>query len=185
MENKLKKIFIVAGKGRHGKDTTCNFIKEICDEKNLLTVNLAYGSYIKEYAKKITGWDGSEDTKESVRSILQQIGTEVVRDNIDEQFFIKRLMNDIKVYSYFFDVITISDARMIDEIEVIKQNFANVISINVKRPNFETNLSLKEQQHRTEIGLDNYDTYDYKLLNDSSLEDLKEKVREILGSELK
>ena len=49
MENKLKKIFIVSGKARHGKDTTCSFIKELCEEKGLKVINLAYGNYIKEY----------------------------------------------------------------------------------------------------------------------------------------
>ena len=46
MENKLKKIFIVSGKARHGKDTTCSFIKELCEEKGLKVMNLAYGNYI-------------------------------------------------------------------------------------------------------------------------------------------
>lgn len=185
MEKKLKKIFIVSGKARHGKDTTCLFIKELCEKKNLKVINLSYGSYIKEYVKKITDWDGSEETKESVRSIIQLVGTEIVRDNIDENFFVKRLCDDIKVYSYFFDIITVSDARLPNEIDIPKMNFNDVISINVKRLNFETNLSEKEQQHRTEIGLDNYDKYDYKIINDKSLEDLKLKVEKIIEGEIR
>lgn len=185
MEKKLKKIFIVSGKARNGKDTICAFIKEICENKDLKVINLAYGNYIKEYVKKISDWDGSEETKESIRPLLQMLGTEIVRDNIDKDFFVKRLMNDIKVYSYFFDIVTISDARMENEIELPKQQFSNVISINVKRTNFETNLSLKEQKHRTEIGLDNYDNYDYKILNDGTLEQLKTKIEKIIEEELK
>ena len=185
MENKLKKIIIVSGKARHGKDTICGYIKDYCDEHNLKSVNLAYGSYIKEYTKKITGWDGSEETKEQVRPILQQIGTEIVRDTIDNDFFVKRLCDDIKVYSYFFDVVTISDARMENELEIPKQLFDNVILVNVKRENYESNLSTKEQKHRTEIGLDNYNNYDYKIINDSTLEELKNKVYEVLEGEFK
>ena len=185
MENKLKKIFIVSGKARHGKDTTCSFIKELCEEKGLKVINLAYGNYIKEYVKKITDWDGSEETKESVRSILQLVGTEIVRDNIDEDFFVKRLCDDIKVYSYFYDIVTVSDARLPNEIEIPKKVFSNVVSNNVERINFETNLSSSEQKHRTEIGLDNYNNYDYKIINDKTLENLKMKVNEIIEGELK
>lgn len=180
METKLKKIFIISGKARNGKDTICKFIKEVCEAKGLKVINLAYGNYIKEYVKKISDWDGSEETKESVRPLLQMLGTEVVRDNIDNDFFVKRLMDDIKVYSYFFDIVTISDARLENEIELPKQNFNNIISINVRRTNFETNLTLNEQNHRTEIGLDNYNDYDYRVLNDGTLEQLKEKVTKIV-----
>lgn len=185
METKLKKIFIVSGKARHGKDTTCSFIKDVCEKRNLKVINLSFGSYIKEYVKKITGWDGSEETKEQVRTTLQQVGTEVVRDNIDEDFFVKRLIDDIKVYSYFFDIITVSDARLVNEIEIPKKVFENVISINVVRTNFESNLSLTEQKHRTEIGLDSYDKYDYKIINDSSLDELKQKIENLIEGEIK
>lgn len=185
MENKLKKIFIVSGKARHGKDTTCAYIKEICESNNLKVINLSFGSYIKEYVKKITGWDGSEDTKETVRTMLQQVGTEVIRDNIDENFFVKRLMDDIKVYSYFFDIITVSDARLVNEIEIPKSNFSNVISINVIRTNFESNLSLTEQKHRTETGLDNYSNYDYQIINDGTLEELKQKIEKTIEGEIR
>ncbi|MEG0826647.1 MAG: hypothetical protein RR404_04185 [Bacilli bacterium] len=184
MENKIKKIFITAGKGRNGKDTVCLFIKEICEEKGLKVINLAYGSYIKEYTKKITGWDGSEETKEQVRSILQQIGTEVIRDQIDENFFIKRIIDDIRVYSYFFDVITISDARLESEIEIPKKELNNIVSVHVERTNFETNLTSNEQKHRTETGLDNYNLYDYNILNSSTLEHLKNEVRKMVEGEL-
>lgn len=185
METRLKKIFIVSGKARHGKDTTCAYIKEVCEKNNLKVINLSFGSYIKEYVKKITGWDGSEETKETVRTMLQQVGTEVVRDNIDENFFVKRLMDDIKVYSYFFDIVTVSDARLENEIEIPKANFSNVISINVIRTNFESNLSLTEQKHRTETGLDNYNNYDYQIINDSTLEELKQKVENLIEGEIK
>lgn len=185
METKLKKIFIVSGKARNGKDTICNYIKEIVEEKNLKIINLSFGSYIKEYVKKITGWDGSEETKETVRTILQQVGTEVVRDNIDENFFVKRLIDDIKVYSYFFDIVTVSDARLVNEIEIPKAVFKDVVSINVERTNFESNLSLKEQKHRTETGLDNYNNYDYKIINSGTLEELKQKVENLIEGEIK
>ena len=38
--------------------------------------------------------------------------------------------------------------------------------------------------HRTETDLDNYANYDYVIENDGSLEDLKEKVNDILKQEV-
>ena len=130
-------IYVICGKARHGKDTTALAIKEAYKDKKV--INLSYGSYIKEYAKKISDWDGNDETKP--RELLQHLGTEVIRNQIDKEFFVKRLCDDIRVYSYYFDVITISDARFPNEIITPKKLFDNVVTIKVTRSNFETNLS--------------------------------------------
>lgn len=170
------KIFVIAGKARHGKDTVASMIKNIYKDKKV--INLSYGSYIKEYAKKISDWDGSEETKP--RELLQTLGTEVIRKNIDENFFIKRLCDDIRVYSYYFDVITISDARFPSEIETPKKLFENVISVKVERDNFSSSLTSEQMKHSTETALDNYDNYDYIIKNDGRIEDLEDKVLQMI-----
>ena len=111
---------------------------------------------------------------------MQHLGTEVIRNNIDKDFFIKRLCNDIRVYSYYFDVITISDARFPDEILTPKKLFDDVITIKVFRSNFETNLSESEQKHSTETALDDFSDYDYVIENNGSIDDLDKKVLEIV-----
>lgn len=178
MEKKKPKIFIMCGKARVGKDTSAEIIKEIYEEKGLKVINLQYSSYMKEYAKKITDWDGSEETKP--REFLQFLGTEVIRNEIDEEFFIKKIIDDIKVYSYFFDIITISDARFKIEIEKIKEQFDNVLSFHLTRDNFSSELTDKQKQHKTEIDLDNYNLYDYEIENNSDIENLKIKIRNII-----
>ncbi len=182
--NKQPKIFIISGKARHGKDTIAQIIKKICDEKGKKAVNVAFAFYIKEYVKKISGWDGNEETKETVRELLQQLGTEVVREKIDQFLFINRIVEDIKVYSYYFDVITISDARLVEEVETIKSKFKDVVSINVVRTGFEPVLTGEKSKHKSETGLDNYDNYDYKIINSGTIEDLELKVREIIDKEM-
>jgi len=178
MKSKEPLIYIVGGKARHGKDTVSALIKEIYEEENKKVLNLQYSSYIKEYAKKITDWDGSEETKP--RELLQQLGTEVIRQNIDFNFFVKRIIGDLKVYSFFFDVLTISDARAKIEFDVPKKELDNVISIKVTRPDFDNGLSEEQKNHFTEIDLDDYDKFDYVIINDGTFEDLYDKVREII-----
>ena len=174
MENKNPKIIILSGKARAGKDTTMNFLNEIYSN----IIQLQYGSYIKEYAKKISNWDGSEETKP--RELLQQLGTNIIRENIDNKFFIKKMIDDIKVYSYFFDTIVISDARFKIEIDDIKNTFNNVIAVRIERPNFDNGLTLEQKKHPSEIDLDDYNKFDYKLINDGTLEDLKKKVEKLV-----
>lgn len=170
--------FIICGKARNGKDTIGGFIKEYYENHNKKTINLQYSSYIKEYAKVISNWDGSEETKP--RSLLQQLGTEIIRKKIDYNFFVDRIIGDIKVYSFFFDAIIITDARAKVEVDKPKQELSKIIAIHVVRPNFDNGLTEEQKRHFTEVDLDDYSKYDYEIVNDSTLDDLKEKVFKIL-----
>lgn len=170
--------FIICGKARHGKDTIADIIKEYYQEKQMKILNIQYSSYIKDYAKKISNWDGSDETKP--RELLQQLGTNIIRHNIDELFFVNRICEDIKVYSFFFDALTISDARFKVEVDIPKTRNENIIAVHVDRPNFDNGLTEEQKLHPTEIDLDDYDKYDYKFINDGTIEELKSKVNEML-----
>ena len=176
-------IYFISGKARHGKDTVGLYLKEFYEMDNKKVITCAYANYLKEYAKKISDWDGNEDTKP--RSLLQELGTNIIRNKIDNEFFIKRIIGDIKVYSYYCDVITISDARLPLEMDSIASEFNNVYKISVERPNFNNNLNNTEKKHITEVALDNYDDYDYKLVNDGTIEDLNKKIIKMVDEVLK
>lgn len=178
LEEKEPFIFIISGKARHGKDTVAKMIRSYYERVGLNTINLQYSTPIKEYAKKISNWDGSEETKP--RELLQLLGTELIRQKIDFLFFVKRLISDIKVYSYFYDIITISDARAKVELDIPRQELKKVIIINVNRPTLESELTKTEQKHYTETDLDDYTNYDYKIINDGTIEELEEKVIDIM-----
>ena len=171
-------IFLIAGKANSGKDTSAEFIDNYVKLKGLKVVNLQLSSYIKMYAKKISGWNGEEDSKP--RSLLQELGTDIIRNKIDNYLFINRIIEDIKVYSYYFDVITISDGRMPEELDMIKNAFDKVYRLRVERPSFKSSLNKEELKHKTETALDNYTNYEYTIINDGSLEDLNNKVKQIV-----
>lgn len=183
IKEKQPKIYIICGKARHGKDTIAQIIKDYYASYQYDILNLQYSSYVKEYAKKISNWDGSEETKP--RELLQQLGTNIIRDKIDEAFFVKKLIDDIKVYSFFFDILTISDARFKLEVDVPRGNFDDVVVIRVNRPNFDNGLTEEQKKHRTETDLDDYENYDYIIENDGDLEELNKKVIEIIKQEMK
>ena len=180
MENKLKKIIMLSGKARSGKDTTSLMINDLLVNKGYKVLNLQYSSYIKEYAKKISNWDGSDETKP--RELLQQLGTDIIRKQIDELFFVKRIIGDIKVYSYFYDIITISDCRAKVEIDLPREEFKDLLcAVHITRPNFDNGLTEEQKKHFTEVDLDDYDKFDYEIVNDGTLDDLKEKVEKFIG----
>ena len=177
-QNKNPYIFIICGKPKSGKDTVAVLIQKYYAEKNKKVMNLQYSSYIKRYAKKIVGWDGQEETKP--REFLNTVGMELIHDTIDSNFTIRRTLEDMQVYAYFYDVLTVSDARFVKEIEEPKKLFSHVFSIHITSPVGESALDSKAIQHRTNHGLDDYHTYDYEIVNDKGIEELKEKVYTIL-----
>ena len=178
MENRNPKIFLISGKARAGKDTTAKFIKQEYEKKNMKVINLQYSSYIKEYAKVITNWDGSEETKP--RELLQVLGTDIIRNKLGADFFVKKLVEDIKVYSFFYDIITISDVRLKIEIDIPRNKFDNIYALRINRPNFDNGLTEEQRNHPTEIDLDDYEDFDFILTNDGTIPDLGKKVSNML-----
>lgn len=168
------KIYLLSGKARSGKNEVAKIIEEYYKDKKCIC--LSYSYYLKDYVKRITDWDGSEATKP--RDFLQQVGIELIKEQIDSQLLIRRLVEDIKVFSYFYDIIIITDARLVNEIEIPKATFENVTTIRVIR-NKDNELTDNQKQHLTETDLDNYETFDY-IINNNSYDALKSEVYQIL-----
>ncbi len=173
------KIFLIGGKARSGKDTISDFIEETLKNEDKKVCRLQVSSYIKYYAKTYFGWDGSEETKP--RELLIKLGTDIIRNKIDENFHINRLLQDIEVLSYFFDYFIISDIRFPVEIEKVKEKYNDVVAIKMIRESDE--LTEEQKKNRTETSLDDYEGFDYTIENFGSLEDLKAKALEIIKNE--
>lgn len=170
------KVILIGGKARSGKDTIADFMIEDLEKMGKKPCKIQIGQYIKYYATRYFGWDGREETKP--RTLLQELGTEVIRKKIDPDFHIDRLIQDIRVLSHFYDTFIVSDVRMPNEIEKPKSIFEDVVTIKMLRPSLE--LDSKQKQHSTETALDNYNNFDYIVDNNSTLEDLQIKAKEIL-----
>ena len=168
------RLIIFGGKANSGKDTSAEYLDNFYKERGLKVVNIQIAYYIKMYAKQIAKWDGDNETKP--RQLLQDLGTELIRKQIDNYFFIKRILQDIDIYSRYFDVVTISDGRMPEEMDSIKKAYPEAINIHVTRPGDVSHLTKGQKAHLTEILVDEYDKYDYEIVNDGSLEDLEKQV---------
>lgn len=166
------KIILLGGKANSGKDTTAELIDTYYRNKGLDVVNIQIAYYIKMYAKQITMWDGDNNSKP--RQLLQDLGADI-RSQIDNNFFINRIIQDIQVYSRYFDVITISDGRLPEEFLEIKKAYPETISLHIKRPGYVSRLTKEQKNHLTETLVDDIN-YDYEIINDGTLEELNDKV---------
>jgi hypothetical protein len=174
------KLYFIGGKAQHGKSTIGKIIKEEYEKRGKKVAILQHMKYLKGYFKDYLGWDGREETKP--RTLLQEVGTGLIREKLNKKYFyINRITEDIEILSYFFDVLVVDDVRLDIEIEKQREVFDNLIAIKVVRPNVETGLTDKEKKHVTETGLDNYDRFDYVVVNDGGLEDLKAKIIDIIN----
>ena len=174
--NKNPKIFIISGKAESGKDLVSDIICNLYKDKKCK--KLAYAYYLKNYVKDITGWDGNEDNKP--RDFLQTFGIDFIKNKINNDLLIRRMCEDIQIYSHFYDVLIITDARLIDEIEIIKNIYSNSLSIRIVS-NVENNLTDKQKSHITETDLDNYNKFDYTIENNGIYDKLVNDIQNIIG----
>ena len=85
-------------------------------------------------------------------------------------------VNDI-VNKYGFKI---NLKKKIHNMSISEKQTIEIVKVLVRRTNFETVLTGKEQKHLTETALDTYSNYDYIIENDSTLESLKSKVEKLL-----
>lgn len=177
IENKNPRIFIIGGKAKHGKDTFSAYLKEVYENNGKKVIITQLAKYIKYYAREMTGWDLSEETKP--REFLQQLGTGVIREKLQkEDLFINRMIDDIDVFSCFYDAIIISDVRLKKEIEDLKKAHPSIISIHIDRIDFDNGLTPEQKNHKTEKDLEDYDKFDERIVN-TTLEELKNSAKNL------
>lgn len=172
-------IFLIAGRARSGKSTVGEIIKRYYRSLNKKVIVSQYTKYLKMYIENITGEIIDDNNKP--RDLLQNLSRELIKKELKkDNFFIDRQLEDLEIYSYFADVIIVTDVRFKKEIDVVKEKFNNVISIGVIREEYESDLTIEQQKDITEISLDNYNGYDYKIINNKN-NDLEYKVLDILN----
>lgn len=177
-QNHFPIIFLIAGKARSGKSTIAKYLKDILNNNGKKVIISPYTKYLKKYIEDITEQKITEENKP--RELLQKLSSDLIKNKLGyHDVFIRRQIEDINIYSYFFDVIIIPDVRFKNEIEVIKEKFNNVISIGVIREHFKSDLTEEQKKDITEIDLDDYQNYDIKI-NNTPITDLKEETLKII-----
>lgn len=169
------RIFLIAGKAGSGKNEVAKLIKEYYIYKLEECAITSYSKYIKNFALELTNWDGTESNKP--RDFMQRLGDDMRKN--DPNFLVSNMIKDITIYQKYVENVVISDVRMPNEIEEIKNSFDNVYAFYIVNQFGSSKLTIEQQSHITEVALEDYPDFDYIIANDD-LSKLKEKVFAIL-----
>ena len=119
------------------------------------------------------------------REFLQRLGTEAMRDGLHTNVWVNALFADYKPVVKEWDELgndtlvqypnwIITDMRFPNEMQAVKANGG--ITIRVVRP---SDKEIPLDLHPSETALDDAE-FDYEIINDGTIEDLKEKVEGII-----
>ena len=168
-----------------------DLLNNIAEEmmKELVVMNLNYKSYgfgnipninsmvnlIKRLVTRKENW--YENKNEITRCLLQTYGTQIIRNRVDDNFWIK--LTKKRIIASTADVIIITDVRFPNEIEsVIDEEFYSSYSIRVNR---NMNRSGSQHEHESETALDKYQQFSFTVDNNADLEQLKESAETVVN----
>lgn len=169
-------IISISGYAQHGKDTTASILEKKLKDHNKKCFRINYGDLLKYIAKQYYGWDGKKNI--FGRTLLQYLGTELIRSN-DPNFwvdFVIRLMDNI---GGLYDYVLISDSRFENEIIRWVEEEYPILTIHVKRLNFDNGLTEEQKSHKSETSLDHF-VFNY-YLQAETLDDLEKEIEDKLG----
>ena len=176
------KVFVIVGRSGSGKTSVASIIREYYEEHDRKAVITGFSDYLKLYAHIMLGYNFSEETKP--RDFLQKMGS-FIRDELKSPDMLgERLLADIDLYKHFYDTVIISDARLKEEINFLREHLADIVVIKVTG-RMNQKLTIEQMSHETEVNVDFVTNADYNISNDSDYNSLKVKVYEILKGEVK
>lgn len=162
----IEKIYLLHAHAQSGKDTCANILKKEYEKKNKRVIIVAFADYVKFTLEKY--FEINDFKSEAGRSLIQTYATDLVRKK-DEDFWARILSNYLKIIEDEFEIAIIPDWRFTNEYEKLLDNFSKekIIRILVYRPENNKTDCMTEQQrsHLSEIEMDNYSDYDYKIVN--------------------
>jgi len=168
----MKRILLISGKARSGKDSVANFLKQKLDGKVLIIHN---ADYLKYMCQQYLGWDGKKG--EQGRQLLQFLGTEKVRLGMNKPlFWVDKTCEVIDILKDDFDYFAVPDTRFRNEIYYPQARFPGLVTtIKVVRSHFENDLTPEQKNHLSEIDLE-YFPHDYIIESESGLDNLEKEV---------
>lgn len=165
--DKHTKVICISGKAGHGKDTFGQYLYEDLISLNKSARIFHFADLVKFICKQYFDWNGEKD--EAGRHLLQYIGTDVIR-NQNENYWVDFIVNLLTMLDGTWEYIIIPDCRFPNEADRFKNSIFKTYVVRVNRPDYVSTLTEKQQRHKSETAMDNYD-FD-KIIFNNSLTDL-------------
>ena len=179
------KVVIVSGKSGSGKDTFAKLMKADLESQGKKVMVIHYGDLVKYFAHEYFGY---EQKNRLGRSVLQTVGTDIVRAQ-DSDYWAECVARFIAAVSDYFDYCFIPDARFPNEIKITKKYNKDCITVRIHRLNADgtnyVNPEMTEAQlnHESENSLNSF-WFDYVIYNSAGLDKLLRDGRIILENEI-
>lgn len=172
-----------------GKDATAEFLIHQYGYKRY-----AFADNVKKVARE--WFPHLYDEEKKPRWLLQMVGT--MYREIDPDVWIKALFADIdkeqsilKQYGYAPEAIVITDCRMPNEYEALKERGYTFIRINVDAEVRKQRMKVRgdsftenDMKHHTETFYDSFEC-DYEISNNGTLDDLKHEIDSVMNQIIK
>jgi hypothetical protein len=172
----MVRLIGLSGAMGSGKDAAAYIIKEINPDFQIKR----FAGALKVIAEIMTGIPAEEfnrpEVKQmslgedwggmTVRQFLQRLGTDAVRNGLHTNAWVNTLFAGYKAQQWL-----IPDTRFPNEYDAVKKR--DGIVVRIERP------GITKGDHPSETALDNH-SFDYTIINDGSLVDLRNRVAEML-----
>lgn len=149
-----ERIVCISGKAGSGKDTFGQMLKEELENRGKKVLIVHNADLVKYICTYFLNWNGKKD--EQGRTLLQTFGTDVVRDNYNEDFWVSSLDVFISLSRNIikYDYIIIPDCRFYNEVNYWLTHNYHVDYFPIIRENYASNLTDKQKNHASEVSLD-------------------------------
>ena len=125
-----------------------------------------------QYVVENQGWEGAKKSPE-VRRLMQVMGTEVGRDMIDDDLWVKLAKKTMDDCFHLGKNVVFTDVRFPNEVEMIRFNGGKIIRIHREG-------TKPAQNHVSDTNVDLL-TVDREIINSGTVEDLQNALKSILG----
>lgn len=173
----MKKVYLVIGKAQNGKDTVAEKAMSLLEGNGKKCDHKAFARLLKEQALSL-GWNGEKD--DAGRTFLQHLG-DIMKEYHGKDYYaghvLGQILTDVDDKVYF-----ITDCRFKIELELFKNcPLIDAKTIRIVRKDFVSPLTKEQQNHPSEIDLDDIKE-DYLIMNDGEREELDNKIKDMLES---
>lgn len=165
------KIICISGRAGVGKDTLAKILKEKLEKQDQRVLIIHQADLLKFLCRLLFDWDGQKD--EQGRSLLQYVGTDVVRKRRPD-FWADFLCDVFDLFGDNWDYALIPDCRFPNEISRLRDAGYPVIHIRIER-NGASALTEAQRLHPSETAMDLV-APDYVVYNNGSIDELYHSV---------